>query len=339
MVPFDSCAVYLLDKENRTATAAHVTGANAEALISRKIRSGQGATGFTLKSKETVQNVNPDLDFAYSQSELLGTYTTLASIPLIADKELIGAVTVYSSELREYGEEHIRLLETIAHTASDAIGKARRHDEAQIHALTDPMTSLPNARSLQIQFEKEVARASRSSASFQMLMLDLDGFKAVNDNFGHKVGDAMLKEIGKTIREQLRDYDFLARYGGDEFVALIPDATTEDVQDLCDRIEKAVTEFRLPVEGSDKEAHVGVSLGGSGYPKNGETFDQMIVAADKVMYLRKASRKRFLMTNNASSLLGTRDRDGNLNEGSDSYSGEGLIVELDETHVVSSAVN
>src|SRR5689334_17178327 len=105
------------------------------------------------------------------------------------------------------------------------------------------MTGLPNARSLHAQFEKEAARAMRGGTSFQLLMLDLDGFKAVNDTFGHKTGDLMLKEIGRIISSQLRDYDFLARYAGDEFVAIVPNAKPEDVTDLCARIESAVNSF------------------------------------------------------------------------------------------------
>ena len=336
-VPLDTCAVYLIDQTGKSATAAFVEGQNAELLASRQIKIGQGATGFALKSLETVQNVDPDLDFSYSHVELAGQYSTMASVPLIEDGELIGAVTIYSRDLKEYGEEHIRLLETISRIAADAIGKSLKHDEAKAHALTDPMTGLPNARSLQLQFDKEVARASRGGTSFQLLMLDLDRFKAVNDTFGHKVGDEMLQEIARVIREQLRDYDFLARYGGDEFVALIPDTALADVIDLCDRIEKAVAAFSLTVNG--ETASVGVSLGASGYPKDGETFDQMIVAADRVMYDRKTVRKRspvasefgepVRMYSKHLEPLETRAYADILDNN--------LIVELDERHVIASA--
>jgi diguanylate cyclase (GGDEF)-like protein/putative nucleotidyltransferase with HDIG domain len=332
-VPFDTCAVYLLDESQRFAIAAHVDGINSELLLTRKIKSGQGATGFALKMSETVQNVNPDLDFAYSQCELAGEYMTMASVPLTADDKLLGAVTIYSRELTNYGQENIRLLETISRIASDAIGKSLSHDEAKAHAMTDPMTGLPNARSLQIQFEKEVARAARGSSGFRLLMLDLDGFKAVNDSFGHKVGDEMLVQIGKVIREQLRDYDFLARYGGDEFVALIPETTPIDVTELCSRIEKAVSSFSLNV-GENKFASVGVSLGASAYPKNGDSFDQMIVAADRAMYDRKKDRKRFALTHDVGSRPEQHPLPGaNLAD----YLSDSLIVELDETHVVASA--
>ncbi|MFH4233426.1 GGDEF domain-containing protein, partial [Acinetobacter baumannii] len=91
--------------------------------------------------------------------------------------------------------------------AADAIAKSQIHAVAATHALTDPITGLPNARSLHIQFEKEVQRAIRNGTEFQLLMLDLDGFKEVNDNFGHKVGDNLLTAIGQVIRGELREYD------------------------------------------------------------------------------------------------------------------------------------
>jgi diguanylate cyclase (GGDEF)-like protein/putative nucleotidyltransferase with HDIG domain len=334
-VPFDGYVLYLLDKSKARAMAAHVKGRFAEELSSRKIRVGHGATGQALRAGESVFNVDPDLDFAHSESHLAGAFKTMAAIPLIGDGETIGAVTIYSSKLSEYGEEHMRLLETICRIAAEAISKNLRHDEAKEHALTDPMTGLPNARSLQMQFDKEAARAARGGTSFQLLMLDLDGFKPVNDRFGHKVGDEMLKRVGRVIKQQLRDYDFLGRYGGDEFVAILPETDSREVADVCERIERSVADFRLQV--GDRFASVGVSLGTSGYPMNGETFDQMIIAADKAMYHNKITKKNLNpILIPATSVF--------VPESSaappPSTAGDALVVELDETHVVAStAVN
>jgi diguanylate cyclase (GGDEF)-like protein len=332
-VPFDTCALYLLEPQKNFATATHVEGNNAAVMSLRRIKVGQGATGFTLKSGETVQNVEADLDFAYSHNELLGEYTALASVPLVADGELLGAVTIYSSTLESYDDDHIRLLETISRIAADAIGKSLVHDEAKTHALTDPMTGLPNGRSLQKQFDKEVARAGRSDTTFQLLMLDLDGFKAVNDSFGHKVGDEVLRQVSQVIQGQLRDYDFLARYGGDEFVALVPETEPGDVDDLCQRIERAVSDFALRID-DENSARVGVSLGASGYPRNGETFDQMIVAADKAMYERKVARKRRKAAETSPLVPAA-----SVYELTDEVLNDTFIVELDESHVMSAMVN
>ncbi|MBK8465797.1 MAG: diguanylate cyclase [Chloracidobacterium sp.] len=335
-VPFTTCAVFLLDETKKYASAIRVDGENSVDLHGVRIRVGEGATGTALKAKESVRKGDTRFDPSLFDSELSEGYSTMASVPLIANDELIGAVSIYSSEIAEYGEEHLRLLETIARIAAEAIDKSQEHDEAKTNALTDPMTGLPNARSLQMQFEKEVGRASRGGTSFQLLMLDLDGFKAVNDSFGHKVGDDVLREVSRVIREQLRDYDFLARYGGDEFVALIPDTSLEDVADLCSRIEAGVSEFKLTVEGA-KYASVGVSIGSASYPASGETFDQVIIAADKAMYRRKTRRRldpsRFMISG-----IGLDREISSLIPNAEDKSG--LIVELDESHVVtSSAVN
>lgn len=343
LVPFDTCAVYLLDDSKINAHAVHIEGDNRDVLLGKRIKAGEGATGFAMKKLESVRNVNPDLDFSVSHLELIQQYSTMAAVPLFAEDTLIGAVSVYANELESYDEEHIRLLDAIAKIAAEAISKSKQHAEAKAHALTDPMTGLPNARSLQLQFNKEVGRTARSGISFQVLVLDLDGFKAVNDTFGHKVGDEMLRGVSRVISEQLREYDFLARYGGDEFVALIPEADQEVVVDVCSRIEKAVSEFRLTID-EHRYASVGVSIGAAGYPAQGQTFDQMVIAADKAMYVRKARRKqtqnlaRQTATAPLSELLAqAAEYDLSALELPDRPTGDGLIVELDESAVLASA--
>jgi diguanylate cyclase (GGDEF)-like protein/putative nucleotidyltransferase with HDIG domain len=291
LVPFDTCAVFLFDDGGFESKAVYTEGKHATVLRDRLIRPGDGATGFALKKRQPVVNVNPNLDFSFGHQELIDEYTAIASLPLVANDRLLGAVTLYSCTLTRYEDEHVRLLETVSRMAADALLKSLYYAETESRALTDPMTGLPNARSLQSQFEKEVARANRKGTGFQVLMLDLDGFKAVNDTYGHKVGDQLLKGISSVMLGQLRDYDFLARYAGDEFVAIIPEAENRSVNDLCVRIEKAVENYELPVGGGNV-AKVGVSLGAASYPQSGESLDQIIIAADKAMYRIKAFRKQ-----------------------------------------------
>ncbi len=340
-VPYESCAVYLLDETREFATAVHVDGPNGAFLKNKHVKVGEGATGYALKKRKAVENVDPALDFAFSHTEYGANFQTMVSLPLLADDKLIGAVSLYSSDLKNYQDEHFRLLETVSRIAADAISKSMQHAEAETNAMTDPMTGLPNARSLSIAFDKEVKRAERSGSSFQLLMLDLDGFKAVNDTFGHKTGDRVLKSIGEVIREQLREYDFLSRYGGDEFVILAPETDAEEIRELCRRIETAVNEMSLAVT-AEMYARVGVSIGSASYPANGESFDQLVIYADKAMYLAKAFHKQ-----------GKRLPDERLDRPfaaefqpearaavgeTMSFSGEGenLVVELDETHIVAS---
>ena len=326
LVPFDTCVIYLFDKTQEYATAIYVEGVNASELKNKKVKPGEGATGYVLKKRQSVTNINPGLDFSFYQMEFMPDYSAMASLPLITEEKLIGAVSLYSCELENYEDEHMRLMETISRIAADAISKSLHFTETESRALTDPMTNLPNARSLQLQFETEVARAKRNNSRFQVLMLDLDGFKKVNDTFGHKAGDMLLKEISRVMRAQLRDYDFLARYAGDEFVAIIPETEDTDIGELCDRIEKAVLGFEMPID-DGRFAKVGVSLGSACYPKSGETLDQVIIAADKAMYSVKASHKQ---RQNSPQLPAAQTIE--LTEDS-------FVVELDESSIISSAVN
>jgi diguanylate cyclase (GGDEF)-like protein len=184
----------------------------------------------------------------------------------------------------------MRLLETVTRLASDALANAMQHAEAESNALTDPLTGLPNARYLALRFEEEAARARRTDRTFQVVMLDLDEFKNVNDTYGHKAGDKMLREIAHIVEAQLREYDFLARYGGDEFVALVQEVVGAQVEELCARIENAVSKFELPL-GKNRVARVGISVGTATFGINGETLDQLVVAADNEMYRVKSNHR------------------------------------------------
>ncbi|MGI8788842.1 MAG: diguanylate cyclase [Pyrinomonadaceae bacterium] len=329
LVPFDTCAVYLMNETEEYAETVYVEGENKLAFKKKRVKAGEGATGYALKKRQPIYKIEPGLDFTFNQFEV-EDYTAMASLPLISDEKLLGAVSLYSYQLEDYQEEHLRLLETVSRIAADAICNALQHAESESRALTDPMTNLPNARSLQTHFEQEAARASRNETSFQVLMLDLDGFKAVNDTHGHKAGDKLLKELARIMRGQLRDYDFLARYAGDEFVAIVPETGAEETRELCERIERAVTDFILPL-GEEKFARVGISIGAACFPAHGETLDQVIIAADKAMYAVKATRK----TRDVTIPLPPLD---SILPGED-FSGENFIVELDESHIISSAIN
>jgi diguanylate cyclase (GGDEF)-like protein/putative nucleotidyltransferase with HDIG domain len=288
VVPFDTCVVYLYDELKGHATAAHVAGMNAKLLAARSVALGEGVTGFALANRSPINQLHPSLDFAGMEIER--EYRSMASLPLFKDELLVGALSVYSVELEQYTDDHMRLLETVTRLASDALANAMQHAEAESNALTDPLTGLPNARYMALRFDEEASRARRTGRPFQVVMLDLDDFKIVNDTFGHKVGDKMLREMSRIIQGQLREYDFLARYAGDEFVAIVQELIGNQVDDLRSRIETAVSEFSLLVRGNG-QARVGISIGTATYGIEGETLDQLLVAADQAMYRAKSCHK------------------------------------------------
>jgi len=290
VVPFDTCIVYFYDDQKGYATARHVAGKHAQRLSGRCIALGEGVTGFALANRSAVNQLHPSLDFTDINPEAGVRYRSMASLPLFKDDVLLGALSVYSAELEQYTDDHMRLLETVTRLASDALGNAMQHAEAESNALTDPLTGLPNGRYLSLRFEEEAARARRTDRTFQVVMLDLDEFKNVNDTYGHKAGDKMLREVAHLIAGQLREYDFLARSGGDEFVALVQEVVGAQVEDLCMRIESAVSKFSLPL-GRNRSARVGISIGTATFGVDGDTLDQLVVAADNEMYRMKSTHR------------------------------------------------
>src|SRR5262245_12477384 len=148
IVPFDTCVIYLYDEAKRCASTALAVGLNAETMRGRCIAPGEGVTGFALANRRAVNRIHPSLDFAKTNLSMDSDYRSMAALPLFKDDLLLGAISVYSASLKEYNDDQIRLLETVTRLASDALANAVHHARAESNALTDPLTGLPNARSL-----------------------------------------------------------------------------------------------------------------------------------------------------------------------------------------------
>jgi diguanylate cyclase (GGDEF)-like protein len=162
------------------------------------------------------------------------------------------------------------------------------HEQTETSALTDSLTALPNARALRYRFEEEADRARRHRDVFSVVMMDLDGFKAVNDRLGHQAGDHLLKELSTLLLSQIRSSDFIARYAGDEFVAILQ-AGPEEVKEAVQRIQKGVDQHDFGF-GSSK-LFIGVSAGWACFGEDGNTLDELLLAADRAMYADKSRRK------------------------------------------------
>jgi diguanylate cyclase (GGDEF)-like protein/putative nucleotidyltransferase with HDIG domain len=291
VVPFDTCAVYLYDAIKNYAAVTHVAGRNSELLEGRCVAPGEGVIGFVLANRRAVNAFDPMLDFRDITLPANERYRSMIALPLVKGEQLLGVLAVYSTRSDEYTDDHQRLLDTVARLASDAFAHALHHAETESNALTDPLTGLPNARALHLRYDEEESRARRNGTSFQVVMLDLDDFKQVNDTFGHQIGDQMLRELARLLQDQLREYDFLARYAGDEFVAVVQDLNSEQVAELSGRIERAVSRFSLRVH-PEAHARVGISVGAARFGEDGESLSALLISADQEMYSVKSIHKQ-----------------------------------------------
>ena len=288
IVGYTTCVLYLKKQDTGEIEAAHVSGRNSEMLKGKKMSIGIGIAGWVVANSHPMHNSDPSLDFDALRAEVKESYRTATVVPMIKDEEAIGALALYSADITSYHIDHLRLVEAVAKLSADAIANALHHGKTETNALTDSLTSLPNARALRYRFDEAVDRAQRHRDNFCVLMMDLDGFKAVNDKMGHQAGDNVLIHISRLLVSQTRSSDFISRYAGDEFVGVMH-IGMEEAKELVLRIQKVVESYNFGTK--DKPIFIGVSAGFSLFDADGTTLDELILAADRDMYANKLKRK------------------------------------------------
>jgi diguanylate cyclase (GGDEF)-like protein len=222
---------------------------------------------------------------------LLGVAAALASVPLHAGGEVLGwiAVIVQQDPARLLDEPHLgERLRGLAGQAATAMRNARLLDRMRYQAEHDPLTGLANQRLLQLHAVQAIARARRDRSRVGLLFLDLDDFKDVNDTLGHAEGDRLLRQVTERLRATLREGDVVARFGGDEFVVLLP-SLTDDGSVVASKIALALAD-RFVIAGHD--VRVSSSIGTAVFPDDGDDFGELLKQADIRMYRAKATRRR-----------------------------------------------
>lgn len=288
IVSYTTCVLYLIRPDAPAVEAVHVSGRNADQFKGKRMHSGSGITGWVTANRHPMYNSDPRLDFDQIQLEFNEPYKTSMVVPLLRDGEALGALALYSVELNSYESDHLRLFEAVAKLASDAIGNALHHEETEASALADSLTNLPNARALRHRFDDQLDQYKRGHGGFAIVMMDLDGFKNVNDMLGHQAGNTMLREVAQVLTSLLRPSDFLCRYAGDEFVALLQ-ARPTDVGEVLKRIQRALDRHNFGQEFED--VFEGASMGWASYGVDGTTLDELLLIADRGMYADKTARK------------------------------------------------
>ncbi len=289
LIPSTTSVVFLKEKESERLRVAYATGRDAHFIIERQMRVGLGVSGWVFLNQESLCNSGPRLDFSALQVELADDYFYSLAVPLMKNSQVLGVLALYSVEATPYTSEHVRILESIARLAGDAIVNAREHEEMETTAMTDRLTGLPNLRAILKEFEKAAHQARRFKKPFSFVMMDLDGFKNINDTLGHKMGDRYLEAVAEVMRSQFRTHEFLGRYAGDEFVAILPESSKQDVEPLIERLRLAVSALVVRNENGG-EARAGVSIGVAEYDHDGTSLEQLMAASDTAMYADKSKK-------------------------------------------------
>ncbi|HXI79310.1 MAG TPA: diguanylate cyclase [Verrucomicrobiae bacterium] len=239
----------------------------------------------------TIDIEDPEADPAEVRLLAAAGHQSLVMLPLIAKGQSIGLVELMSGAAIDMNAERLSLVRTIANEASIALENARLYEEARDLADRDPLTGFFNHRYFHERFGQEAVRSRRGHRPLSLLMLDLDDFKLVNDTFGHVLGDEVLRFTADLIRRTLRGSDVPARYGGDEFAILLPDASPDEAALTAERLTTAFAETAFSTA-SGLAVPIGISVGAATFPVDGRTAAELIAVADAGLYRMKRVVRR-----------------------------------------------
>ena len=285
----ENWSLLMVDDEANQLYFAIAVGTASESLKNVRLNVGEGIAGWVAKHGErlVVPDVMNDPRFAKRIDELTRWETrSIICIPLRSKHRVLGVIQLVNVAMDGFGDEELFFLQSLCDYAAIAIENARSVEKIQELTITDDCTGLYNARHLYKTLEAEVYRSSRFNYEFSVVFIDLDHFKQVNDTYGHLVGSKLLAEIGYLVKAQLRLIDYAFRYGGDEFVVLLPQTGKDAALVVARRLRDSLrTSLFCRDEGLN--LNVRASMGMATYPHDAKTPHDIIRQADEMMYLVK----------------------------------------------------
>lgn len=294
-------SLLLFDGERRRLRFEIVMGVDAEKLKRVWIERGEGIAGWVADRgcPVVVEDVGKDTRFTSKIDDMLGFVTrSVVCVPLLSgSKEVVGVIELINKIEREgepgredsgFTDEDMAILEAIGSFTGIGTENAFLHQQVKEMALTDVLTGIHNRLYFNEAFTREVERVRRYGHSLALLMIDVDNMKIINDTHGHLMGDRILAAVGHILREQVRQSDEAARFGGDEFVVVMPRSGRVDGEECAERIHKAVAEWNL--QSPHPEITLSLSIGI--HAAGPEQIDSLLAAADQQLYNVKRQRKK-----------------------------------------------
>jgi len=254
-----------------------------------KVRPG-GLTDKILKSKKpTVISNTTNKRFFTNPLALKEGIKSMVCVPLVFNDDIIGIFYVDDFSPRAFNKGELRLLYILSTFAAMSIDHAQLHEKTKKMAITDGLTGLYNHRHFQEELTKEATRAERYDDKFSLLMIDIDDFKSLNDDYGHPFGDKVLQKLSEVLKASVRETDMAARYGGEEFTVLLPKVDSAQALTMARRITRQIKAKTASLMRGKRPFTV--SIGIASFPADARERLELIQNADKALYTAKARGK------------------------------------------------
>jgi len=287
LVPYDAIVIWIL--ENEVLIPKHVSGDDFRLFSSLSIPVGQGLSGWVVHNRKPILNGNPSVEPGYlNNPSKFSSLRAALSAPLEGINGTVGALSLYRSEADSFNRDHLRIVLAISSKIAMSIENALKYQQAQTSATTDYLTGLPNARSLFLQLDRELARCKRTGATLAVMVCDLDRFKGINDVYGHLEGNKVLHGFAQALRENSREYEYVARMGGDEFVIIVPGLTPEQAKYKAERISELARQTAFSICGKNT---LSASVGTAFFLTDGTDAEHLLAQADRRMYMMKGMNR------------------------------------------------
>jgi len=294
LIPSEAWSILLVDEETGDLTFEMALGEKGSDLSSTRIKMGEGVAGWVAQTGEAaiVNDVKRDKRFQH-RFDVLTRFQTRAILcaPLTSRGRTIGVVEIMNpSSGSRFTRKELNLLLTLVEPAAIALENAILFQKTQRLAVTDDLTKLYNSRYLTSFLEEAIRRAKDEDGQLAVVFLDLDGFKSINDRHGHLYGSRTLSEVARIVGNAVREEDVVSRYGGDEFVVILPDTDGAGAFKVAERIRRSLNEHVF-LEEYGLEASLSASFGVSLFPDHGEGPQDLMQKADQAMYSVKERGK------------------------------------------------
>lgn len=283
-------AILIFDEKKESLFVKVASGfPDNEAILRTTFKTGEGISGIVAETGKRiyVKDTGREERFLHYKGERRVENASLLSAPLIFKNEILGVINFGRPGMNSFSFSDVKMLTLVAGHVALSIANAKLYTKTRELSVKDELTQVYNRRHFQQMLQMEWKRAVRFLRDLSLIMIDVDHFKAYNDTFGHLTGDTVLKQIGQILQRNLREVDTVARFGGEEFVLLLPDTDKHGAIAVAEKVRRLVEQHRFTTEDRESTRPITISAGIASYPDDVGEMDDLIDHADIALYRAK----------------------------------------------------